>query len=88
MKLNIIEEEPKNFIVEFIDADRGIPELVREKLAEKKDVEYAGVVKEHPEVGNPKLIIKSRRNAKQLFVKALKEVEDDIEEIISQMPKK
>ncbi len=88
VKLNIIAEEPKSLIVEFIDVDRGIPELVREKLSEKKEIEYAGVVKEHPEVGNPRLIIKSSKNAKPLLVKALKEVEDELEEISSQMPRK
>lgn len=87
MKLNILEDETKSMIIEFVDADRAIAELVKDKLLEKADVEYAGVVKTHPEVGAPRLVIKSEKNARTLVLKALDEIEDEIKEFQSQIPK-
>ncbi len=87
MKLNILEDETKSMIIEFVDADRAIAELIKDKLMEKADVEYAGVVKTHPEVGQPQLVIKSSKNARTLVLKALDEIEDDIKDLQSQLPK-
>ena len=33
MKVNIIEDEAKSFVVEFEGVDRGIAELIKEKLS-------------------------------------------------------
>ena len=88
MKLNILEDEPKSIIIEFVDCDRAIPELIKDKLIRGKDVEFAGVVKEHPEASHPKLVLKSGKNARSLLLKALEDLEDDVKELSSQLPKK
>lgn len=88
MKLNIIEEEAKSMIIEFEGADRAIPELLKDKLMQNKDVEFAGVIKTHPEIGQPRLVVKSGKNAKSLILKALGEVEEDIKDLSSQINKK
>jgi DNA-directed RNA polymerase subunit L len=87
MELKIIEEEPKSIVLEFVNADRGIAELIKDRLMENKDVEFAGVTKEHPEIGMPRLVVKSSRSAKSLVLKAVEEVQEEIKELSSQMPK-
>ena len=54
MKLNFLEDDPKSIVVEFVDADRSIPEMIKSKLIDNKDVEFVGVVKEHPDIAKAK----------------------------------
>ena len=67
---------------------RQVEELIKDKLMQNKDVEFAGVMKTHPEIGQPRLIVKSGKNAKSLILKALGEVEEDIKDLSSQINKK
>jgi DNA-directed RNA polymerase subunit L len=84
MKLNIVQDDQKELIIEFDSSiDRGIPELIKSKLLYDKSVSFAGVVKEHPERGNTRLIIKSSKNAKSLVLKAVEELEDEFKELSS-----
>ncbi len=87
MKLNILEDEPKSMIIEFVDSDRAIAELIKDRLLDKADVEFAGVVKTHPDVGQPRLVVKTTKNARTLILKALEEVEEEMKEIAAQLPK-
>jgi DNA-directed RNA polymerase subunit L len=86
MELKIIEDEPKSMILEFKDADRGIAELIKDRLTANKDVDFAGVIKEHPEIGMPRLVVKASR-ARSLVIKAVEEVQEEIKEMASQLPK-
>ena len=89
MKLNIIEDETKSLIVEFEGADRAVAEMIKDRLLGNKDIEYVAVVKEHPDVGKPRLIVRSEsKNAKNLVLKAAEQIQDEIKELISQIPKK
>lgn len=88
MELNFIEDEAKSIVIEFVDADRSIPEMVKSKLIDSKDVDFVGVVKEHPEINRPKLIVKSGKNARSLVLKAVEELQDDIKDLASSLPKK
>jgi DNA-directed RNA polymerase subunit L len=88
MKLNFLEDDPKSIVVEFVDADRSVPEMIKSKLIDNKDVEFVGVVKEHPDIPRPKLIVKSTKNARTLVLKAVEELQDDIKDLSSSLPKK
>ncbi|MGA3021037.1 MAG: RpoL/Rpb11 RNA polymerase subunit family protein [Candidatus Micrarchaeales archaeon] len=88
MKVNIIEDEAKSFVVEFEGVDRGIAELIKEKLSENKEVEFASVEKDHPQTGLPRLVVKSSKSAKGQVVKAIEALEEEIKDIASEMPKK
>ncbi len=87
MKLNVIESEAKSVIIEFEDADRGIAQLIKDKIIENKDIDFAGVVKEHPEVAMPKLVVKGDK-AKSVVLKAIEEIQDELKAIAAQVPKK
>jgi DNA-directed RNA polymerase subunit L len=88
MKVNIIEDEAKSFVVELDGFDRGIAELIKEKLSENKDVEFASVEKDHPQTGLPRLVVKSSKSAKGQVVKAIEALEEEIKDLASEMPKK
>ncbi|MCL5419888.1 MAG: hypothetical protein M1354_03360 [Candidatus Marsarchaeota archaeon] len=88
MKISIIEDEPKSLIIEFDGADRGIADIIKGRLTESKDVEFVSVVKEHFEVGKPRLVVKSSKNAKALVLKAIEGLEDDLKKLSSQVPDK
>lgn len=88
MKLNFVEDSGKSLIVEFIDVDRSVAELIKSKLIDNKDVEFVGVVREHPDIDISKLIVKSNKNAKTLVEKALDDIQDDMKELAANLPKK
>ena len=86
MEVKIIEDEPKSVVIEFVDADRGVAELIKDRLTDNKDVDFAGVVKEHPEIGMPRLVVKAAK-ARSLVLEAVEEVQEEIRDFASQMPK-
>ena len=88
MKLTVIEDEPKSLIIEFDGVDRGIAELIKDRLIENKDVEFAGVIRMHPEVGKPRLVVKSGKSARSIVLKAVESAEEEIKELALHMPKK
>ncbi len=88
IKLNILEDEPKSFVAELVGADRSLAELIKEKVSEGKDVDFASVEKDHPETGDPRIIVKASRNAKGIVAKAIEELEDQMKDIASEIPKK
>jgi DNA-directed RNA polymerase subunit L len=88
VQVNITEDETKSFIAEFEGTDRGVVELIKEKVAESKDVEFASVEKDHPEHAKVRLVVKSTRNAKALVLKAIEELQEEVKELSAQIPKK
>lgn len=88
IKVNIIEDESKSFVAELVGADRSVAELIKEKLSGNKDVEFSSVEKDHPETGDPRLVVKSSKSARGLVVKAIEEVEEELKDIAGEIPKK
>ncbi len=88
MKLNFVEDDAKSLILEFVDVDRSLPEMIKSKLLDNKDVEFVGVVKERPDINTPKLIVKSSKNARTIVLKAVESLQDDIKELAAHIPKK
>jgi DNA-directed RNA polymerase subunit L len=86
--IKIIEDETKGFTAEFEGTDRGIVELIREKVAQGKDVEFASVEKDHPEQTMVRLVVKSTKNAKGLVLKAIEELQEEVKDLSAQIPKK
>lgn len=88
MKIKIVEDETKSLVIEFEGYDRAVPELLKNRLMENKDVEFVTATKEHPELGWPRLMVKSSKNAKAQVLKAIEEVEDEMKELAAAIPKK
>ena len=89
MKMNVIKNETNELIVEFETTDTTIPDLIAAQLLENDDVELAGVAKDQPEVGKPRLVLKtSKKKASTLFAKTLDELDDSIGALKSSLGKK
>ncbi len=60
--------------------------LLNEYLNDKKDVNFAGFVREHPFLANPKLVI-SAKNPEKAIERAKKEILEDIKSLKNSIKK-
>jgi len=88
MPVNISEEGAKSVVLEFDGVDQSIPELIKAKLLEMPDVEFASVERGHFEIGKPRLVVKSSKNAKSAVIKVLEELEEEVKELQNGISKK
>ena len=88
VKITVEEDNSGSLILKFSESDRAIAELIKDKIAARKGVEFAGVVKEHPEIDETKLIVKGGKSQKQELLKAIEELQQDLKELEGQIPKK
>ncbi len=86
MKVDIIEDEPKSLILEFDGTDRGVAELLKGVLMQDKDVDFVSVVKEHPEIGKLRLVLKAEK-PRALVAKAAEEAEKMLDQVSSKLKK-
>ena len=70
--VKVIKDEAKELQLEFESGDLTIPDLLAAELRDNEGVEFAGVAKDHPEVGKPLLVIKSKRSAKSDLLRLLR----------------
>ncbi len=88
MKINIIENKPKKLILEFSAGDLTIPDLIATYLTEQTDVIFAGIEKNHPEIGKPLLILKtSSKKPIDVLNKALDELKESYTELKKEIEK-
>jgi DNA-directed RNA polymerase subunit L len=89
MKITVVKNESNELIIDFDTSDYTIPDLIASQLQQNDDVEFAGVAKEHPEVGRPRLVIKTgKKKAKDALEKALKQLDETISELKASIPAK
>ncbi|MCW6159866.1 MAG: hypothetical protein LVQ95_02140 [Candidatus Micrarchaeales archaeon] len=89
MKMTVIKNESSELIVEFDSGDLTVPDLIANQLLQNESVEFAGVSKEHPEVGKARLALRTgKKKASAVFAKALEEIEENIAELQKQLPSK
>jgi len=86
--IKIVKNEGNEIWLEFQSGDLTIPDLIANTLVGRSNVEFAGVRKDHPEVGKPMLVVKTKRNAKEELVKMLEELDDSLKNIETQLSKK
>ncbi|MDE1797985.1 MAG: DNA-directed RNA polymerase subunit L [Candidatus Micrarchaeota archaeon] len=60
MKLNVRTQEANYIELEIQGEDIGLPNALREILIEDKDVEFAACKNEHPQVGSPLLMLRTK----------------------------
>ncbi|MEM2974526.1 MAG: RpoL/Rpb11 RNA polymerase subunit family protein [Candidatus Micrarchaeia archaeon] len=57
-----VERKDKHLAeITFVGEDIAMVQAMREYLAENDDVEFAGVLKEHPESASPKLVLRVKK---------------------------
>ncbi len=88
MKLNIKKDESKELEIEFETSDLTLPDLIAAELGRNSDVAFAGVYKDHPEIGKPLLVLKTdKKKARDTLEKALDDIEEQLEELKDKIQK-
>ena len=89
MKLRVIKKD-KNFLEVVLEGEEhSFPNLLRETLLEDDDVEFASYVIEHPQLGNPKIIVRTKGKTPEAAIKsALKKIEKKASEFGALLKKK
>ena len=87
MKINVKKDESKELDIEFENPELTVPDMVAKELLTNDSVEFAGVLKDHPEVGKPLLVIKSKKSAKSDLIKAIESIEENFTDLKSQISK-
>lgn len=88
MKIEVKKDEGKELDIEFDTPDLTIPDLIASELLTNDSVEFAGVSKDHPEVGKPLLVVRSKKSAKSDLLKALQSIDEEFAELKTQLSKK
>lgn len=79
MDLEIIKEE-KDWVEIEVDVDQSLLGWLVDKLNKDKNVVFAACKKEHPQVGKPKLILRTKgKDAKKLLISTIEESEKEVE---------
>ena len=72
--------------ITFVDEDLSMVQAIRKVLLDNEDVQFAGVLLEHPEVGHPKLVIKTKKgNPAALVAKAAGKVAKEAETLAKKL---
>lgn len=69
MKLNIKTKEPHYVEMEIVGGDRAFPEAIREIILKDSDVEFASYTVDHPQVGIPLLIVRTKKKNPIIVIK-------------------
>ena len=82
MEIKVVKDEAKELVLQFGTKDLTIPDLLAHELLGDSDVTFAGVSKEHPEVGEPLLVVKTnRKKAVDAVTSAIDRINDSIKEM-------
>lgn len=77
MKLNPKTLEPHFLEIEIEDEDYGLAVALRDLLIQDKDVEFAAIRQEHPQVGKPTVVLRTKtKKALALLEAAVETVQE------------
>lgn len=78
-----VERKDKNHVeIMLVGEDLAMAKAIREELLQNDDVEFAGVTKDHPEIGHPKLIVKTKKGDPiKLVIKSAEKIADAAAEL-------
>jgi len=88
VELKINAKSDKYWEVELVGEDRSLPNMIAEALHGNSDVEFAASILEHPTIGSPKIIIRTKnKKAGDALLKAIEEVEEQLKEFKTKFKK-
>jgi len=81
MKINPIKIEPNYVEIQLEGEDIGIAGAIKEILVEYKDVEFCAAKMDHPQVGHPVIILRTKtKNALEMLIDAAEKVGKEAED--------
>ncbi len=89
MEIKMLKNEKNVVEFELIDADIALPSLLVAKLNGEKEVEFAAFKKEHPLVGHPVVLVKTKKkDALTVVLAKVEEIKEEVEEFKKQFKEK
>ncbi len=86
MKLHVRVSEPNYLEIELQGEDMGLPNALREILIEDKDVEFAACKSDHPQVGEPMIILRTKsKKAFDVLESAIEKLKKEAKEFGSEL---
>ncbi|MFH1393475.1 MAG: RpoL/Rpb11 RNA polymerase subunit family protein [Candidatus Micrarchaeota archaeon] len=80
MAVEIIKQEKNMIEVDFGEVDHSIPHLMVERLNDNDDVDFVAYKVEHPIIGSPHLILRTKKgDALKLFTDTLEAIKTDVD---------
>ena len=86
MKIRILEEDKDKLILEISGARHTLPNLLREQLWKCEDTEFVGYSKDHPDLGDPVLVVRGK-NPRKILKKAVEDLRKDIKSLRNEIEK-
>lgn len=88
MKTTFLVDEDKHVEVLLEGEEHSLPNVLKDILLESDDVEFAAYVIDHPLVGSPKLIIKTKRKkARETLKNAIETLQERLKEFETALKK-
>ncbi len=79
MEVKILVNEKNTLELELSEVDQSLAQLLAEKLSSEKSVDFAAFKLEHPIIGNPKIILKTKKgDPEKLVLEKLEEIKKDV----------
>lgn len=84
MEIKARKIEPKYVEIELVGEDIAFADAIKEILLQYKDVEFAAARLEHPQIGNPVIMLRTKsKDAMQLLQDAVAKLKKDAEDFRS-----
>ena len=81
MKVNILVQEKDTLELELVDSDQSLAQILAERLSADPRVEFAAHKMEHPLIGSPKLIVRSKKgDPAKIVLEKIEEIKKDVSE--------
>ena len=89
MNVEILKEEKDELKLRFDKKDFGLLNMIKDKLNEQKEVLIASFKVEHPDVGQPEFLLKTKgKDAKKVWNAAVDDISEEIEKLAKELKKK
>ncbi|PIT84431.1 hypothetical protein COU37_03500 [Candidatus Micrarchaeota archaeon CG10_big_fil_rev_8_21_14_0_10_45_29] len=81
MKINPIKIEPNYVEIQIEGEDIGLAGAIKDILLEYKDVEFCAAQMDHPQIGHPVIMLRTKtKNALEMLIDAVEKVGKEAED--------
>jgi DNA-directed RNA polymerase subunit L len=88
METEVLKDEKHELQVKFSEIDHGFLNLIKEAVWQQSGVEIASFRVEHPEVGEPVFILKTKgKEAKKVWNSALELISEQLDKLNKELKK-
>jgi len=88
MEIEVLKDEKHELQVKFSEIDHGFLNLIKEAVWQQSGVEIASFRVEHPEVGEPVFILKTKgKEAKKVWNSALELISEQLDKLNKELKK-